>query len=175
MQIGIFPLSNQSPVRIRSRISRRDCPSRPRCHQLESRLVSHVSSPNRAYHHLRRPCGTRSWNSVLSAILHPVSNGEIQRLSRRSVLLYSTIPWCGQSNSKCLLKTYVVFIIGTLTRWHVHPEQWLHRLPDNVSFEEGALCEPLAVALAGIDRANLRLGDPLLIWYGYSCKFEGHY
>lgn len=52
---------------------------------------------------------------------------------------------------------------GTLTRWHLHPAQWLHRLPDHVSFEEGSLCEPLAVALAGIDRAGLRLGDPLLI------------
>ncbi|KAJ2930853.1 hypothetical protein H1R20_g6254, partial [Candolleomyces eurysporus] len=47
--------------------------------------------------------------------------------------------------------------------WHLHPAQWLHKLPDNVSFEEGALCEPLAVALAGIERANLRLGDPVLI------------
>lgn len=53
---------------------------------------------------------------------------------------------------------------GTLTRWHLHPAQWLHKLPDNVSFEEGALCEPLAVALAGIERSGLRLGDPLLIW-----------
>ncbi|KAJ2918694.1 hypothetical protein MD484_g1785, partial [Candolleomyces efflorescens] len=52
---------------------------------------------------------------------------------------------------------------GTLTRWHLHPAQWLHKLPGNVSFEEGALCEPLAVALAGIERANLRLGDPVLI------------
>ncbi|KAK1232915.1 hypothetical protein PQX77_003928 [Marasmius sp. AFHP31] len=52
---------------------------------------------------------------------------------------------------------------GTLTRWHVHPAQWLHRLPDNVSFEEGSLCEPLAVALAGIERSGLRLGDPTLI------------
>ncbi|KAG6813881.1 hypothetical protein H0H92_006288 [Tricholoma furcatifolium] len=52
---------------------------------------------------------------------------------------------------------------GTLTRWHLHPAQWLHRLPDNVSFEEGALCEPLAVALAGIERSGLRLGDPVLI------------
>ncbi|KAF9530426.1 chaperonin 10-like protein [Crepidotus variabilis] len=52
---------------------------------------------------------------------------------------------------------------GTLTRWHVHPAQWLHRLPDNVSFEEGALCEPLVVALGGIERSGLRLGDPLLI------------
>ncbi|KII87357.1 hypothetical protein PLICRDRAFT_42985 [Plicaturopsis crispa FD-325 SS-3] len=52
---------------------------------------------------------------------------------------------------------------GTLTRWHLHPAAWLHRLPDEVSFEEGSLCEPLAVALAGIERANLRLGDPILI------------
>ncbi|KAG6854035.1 hypothetical protein C0991_011240 [Blastosporella zonata] len=52
---------------------------------------------------------------------------------------------------------------GTLTRWHLHPAQWLHRLPDNVTFEEGALCEPLAVALAGIERSGLRLGDPVLI------------
>lgn len=52
---------------------------------------------------------------------------------------------------------------GTLTRWHLHPAQWLHKLPDNVSFEEGALCEPLAVALAGLERADVKLGDPLLI------------
>ncbi|KAG6844770.1 hypothetical protein H0H87_003888 [Tephrocybe sp. NHM501043] len=52
---------------------------------------------------------------------------------------------------------------GTLTRWHLHPAQWLHRLPDDVTFEEGALCEPLAVALAGIERSGLRLGDPVLI------------
>ncbi|TEB36567.1 L-arabinitol 4-dehydrogenase [Coprinellus micaceus] len=52
---------------------------------------------------------------------------------------------------------------GTLTRWHLHPAHWLHRLPDHVSFEEGALCEPLAVALAGVERSGLRLGDPLLI------------
>jgi L-iditol 2-dehydrogenase len=45
----------------------------------------------------------------------------------------------------------------------LHPAQWLHRLPDEVSFEEGALCEPLAVALAGIERAGLRLGDPVLV------------
>ncbi|EJT98621.1 GroES-like protein [Dacryopinax primogenitus] len=52
---------------------------------------------------------------------------------------------------------------GTLTRYHLHPAAWLHRLPDNVSFEEGALLEPLTVALAGIERSSLRLGDPLLI------------
>lgn len=52
---------------------------------------------------------------------------------------------------------------GTLRRYHVHPAAWLHRLPENLSYEEGALLEPLSVALAGIERSGLRLGDPLAI------------
>lgn len=52
---------------------------------------------------------------------------------------------------------------GTLRRYHVHPEAWLHPLPDSLSFEEGSLLEPLSVALAGIDRSNLTLGTPLVI------------
>ena len=52
---------------------------------------------------------------------------------------------------------------GTLTRYHIHPEEWLHKIPDNMTYEEGSLLEPLSVALAGIERSNLRLGDPLLI------------
>lgn len=53
---------------------------------------------------------------------------------------------------------------GTLTRFHAHPSAWLHKLPDNVSFEEGSLCEPLSVALAGMERAGVKLGDPIVIW-----------
>jgi hypothetical protein len=34
-----------------------------------------------------------------------------------------------------------------------------------MSFEEGSLCEPLAVALAGLEKANVRLGDPVVVWY----------
>ena len=49
---------------------------------------------------------------------------------------------------------------GTLTGWHLHPAQWIHKLSDSVSFEEDSLCESLAVALVGIDRSGLRLGDP---------------
>ncbi|KAK5136419.1 hypothetical protein LTR08_003064 [Meristemomyces frigidus] len=52
---------------------------------------------------------------------------------------------------------------GTLRRYHVHPAAWLHPLPDSISYEEGALLEPLSVALAGIERSGLRLGDPLVI------------
>jgi threonine dehydrogenase-like Zn-dependent dehydrogenase len=52
---------------------------------------------------------------------------------------------------------------GTLRRYHAHPAAWLHRLPDSMTFEEGAMLEPLSVALAGIERSGLRLGDPLVI------------
>lgn len=67
---------------------------------------------------------------------------------------------------------------GTMRRFHVHPEQWLHRLPSELSFEEGSLLEPLSVALAGIDRSNLRLGDPLVICgagpIGLVCLLAAH-
>jgi L-iditol 2-dehydrogenase len=52
---------------------------------------------------------------------------------------------------------------GTLTRYHAHPAAWLHRLPDNISFEEGALLEPLSVALAAVTRAKLSLGMSTMI------------
>lgn len=52
---------------------------------------------------------------------------------------------------------------GTLRRYHVHPEAWLHPLPDKLSYEEGSLLEPLSVALAGIERSNLKLGTSLAI------------
>lgn len=39
----------------------------------------------------------------------------------------------------------------------------LRRIPDNVSFAEGALAEPLSVVLHGIERAGLSLGRPALI------------
>jgi L-iditol 2-dehydrogenase len=52
---------------------------------------------------------------------------------------------------------------GLLTRYHAHPACWVHKIPAHVSYEEGSLLEPLAVALAGIERANVRLGDPVLI------------
>jgi L-iditol 2-dehydrogenase len=52
---------------------------------------------------------------------------------------------------------------GTLTCYHTHPASWLHALLDNISFKEGALLEPLSVALVAVTRSELALGMSTLI------------
>ena len=51
---------------------------------------------------------------------------------------------------------------GTLQATITHPADMCHKLPENVSFEEGALCEPLAVSLHGIKRSQNGEGVPLM-------------
>ncbi|CAL5875285.1 uncharacterized protein PFLUO_LOCUS9590 [Penicillium psychrofluorescens] len=52
---------------------------------------------------------------------------------------------------------------GTIQRYKVHPATWLHKLPDNVSFAEGALLEPLSVVMHGIKTAGLSLGRGVVV------------
>ncbi|KAH0384468.1 sorbitol dehydrogenase, partial [Aureobasidium melanogenum] len=52
---------------------------------------------------------------------------------------------------------------GTIQRFKVHAAKWLHKIPDDVSFSEGALLEPLSVVLHGIRRARLTLGRGAVI------------
>jgi len=51
---------------------------------------------------------------------------------------------------------------GLLRRYVNHPAAWCHKI-GAMSYEDGALLEPLSVALAGIQRANVTLGDPVLV------------
>ncbi|ROT39692.1 sorbitol dehydrogenase [Sodiomyces alkalinus F11] len=51
---------------------------------------------------------------------------------------------------------------GLLRRYVNHPAVWCHKI-GSMSYEDGALLEPLSVALAGMQRADVRLGDPVLI------------
>ncbi|OJK01219.1 hypothetical protein ASPACDRAFT_115815 [Aspergillus aculeatus ATCC 16872] len=52
---------------------------------------------------------------------------------------------------------------GLLRRYVNHPAIWCHKIGDEISYEDGALLEPLSVSLAAIERSGLRLGDPCLI------------
>ncbi|RAH56060.1 alcohol dehydrogenase [Aspergillus piperis CBS 112811] len=52
---------------------------------------------------------------------------------------------------------------GTIQRYKVHPAKWLHKLPDNISYLEGALLEPLSVVMRGIQVARLHLGRGVVV------------
>ncbi|KIY02141.1 L-arabinitol 4-dehydrogenase [Fonsecaea multimorphosa CBS 102226] len=51
---------------------------------------------------------------------------------------------------------------GLLRRYVKHPAVWCHKIGD-MSYEDGSMLEPLSVALAGMERAGVRLGDPVLV------------
>jgi len=52
---------------------------------------------------------------------------------------------------------------GLLRRYITHPAVWCHKLPASMSYEDGALLEPLSVALAAVERAQLRLGQAVVV------------
>ncbi|OWF50198.1 sorbitol dehydrogenase-like isoform X2 [Mizuhopecten yessoensis] len=52
---------------------------------------------------------------------------------------------------------------GALARYHTHAADFVFKLPDNVSFEEGACVEPLSVGLHGCRRAGVTLGSRVLV------------
>ncbi|KAL8733013.1 MAG: hypothetical protein Q9166_002411 [cf. Caloplaca sp. 2 TL-2023] len=51
---------------------------------------------------------------------------------------------------------------GLLRRYVNHPAIWCHKIGD-MTYENGALLEPLSVALAGMERSGVALGDSVLI------------
>lgn len=51
---------------------------------------------------------------------------------------------------------------GLLRRYVTHPAVWCHKIGD-LSYDEGALLEPLSVALTGVTRSGVKIGDPVLI------------
>ncbi|CAJ0589760.1 unnamed protein product [Cylicocyclus nassatus] len=54
-------------------------------------------------------------------------------------------------------------IHGSLSRYMVHNADLCFKLPENVTFDEAALLEPLAVAVHACQRAELRIGENVLV------------
>ncbi|XP_077977367.1 sorbitol dehydrogenase-like [Glandiceps talaboti] len=52
---------------------------------------------------------------------------------------------------------------GNLCRYYVHAADFCFKLPSNLSLEEGAMVEPLAVAVYGCERGSVGLGTNVLI------------
>ncbi|MER1956953.1 MAG: 2,3-butanediol dehydrogenase [Solibacillus sp.] len=53
---------------------------------------------------------------------------------------------------------------GGFAQYVAIDDHMLHKLPDNVSFEEGALVEPTAVSFYGVRESNLKVGDSVIIY-----------
>src|SRR5699024_4912894 len=54
-------------------------------------------------------------------------------------------------------------IHGCLTAEVVHPAAFTYKLPDSVSFAEGAMVEPLAVGMQAAVKADITLGDVCVV------------
>ncbi|PMD36494.1 GroES-like protein [Hyaloscypha variabilis F] len=52
---------------------------------------------------------------------------------------------------------------GALQRFKVHPARYVHKLPENVSYAQGALLEPLSVVLHGLSHVKLSIGRGAMI------------
>jgi D-xylulose reductase len=52
---------------------------------------------------------------------------------------------------------------GCLTAYVIHPEAFTYKLPDNVSFAEGALVEPFAIGMQAASKAKIAPGDVALV------------
>lgn len=52
---------------------------------------------------------------------------------------------------------------GLLRRYLVHPAGRCFKLPENLSYEDGALLEPISVAVTAVKRAGVKLGSRTLI------------
>ncbi|CUM63860.1 uncharacterized protein PRCAT00001448001 [Priceomyces carsonii] len=52
---------------------------------------------------------------------------------------------------------------GSMQKYLIHDAKFIHKLPDKLSYEEGALAEPVSVAYHGIQRAELELGSGVFI------------
>jgi len=70
---------------------------------------------------------------------------------------------------------------GAMAEYFVVDQRYVYKLPDEMSYEAGALIEPLAVAVHAVKRAKIGLGDnvviigagPIGILVGAVCKAAG--
>jgi len=52
---------------------------------------------------------------------------------------------------------------GSLANFIVHPSDYCYKLASHVSYEEGAMCEPLSVGIHAVNRSGVSLGSHVLI------------
>jgi L-iditol 2-dehydrogenase len=87
-------------------------------------------------------------STVYCGVCHFCRRGEINLCEDRRVLGVS----CGDYRQN-----------GAFAEYLVVPTRILYRLPDNLSFEQGAFVEPVSIALHAIERTRLHVGDSAVV------------
>ena len=59
---------------------------------------------------------------------------------------------------------FILTVFGTGFRYVTHPADFCYKLPDNVSNEEGAMCEPLSVGVYACERGRVKPGNTIAIF-----------
>jgi len=88
------------------------------------------------------------------------------RVTIEPQLICGECHWCrtGHYNLCDSLQYTGLATDGGFAEYAIVPQYQLHRLPDTVSFEEGALMEPLAVSLRGVRRSGMKPGDAVAVF-----------
>jgi len=68
---------------------------------------------------------------------------------------------CSIKRTNCCmnLKVLGVHLDGGMTEYFCHPSNMLIKMPDNITWEQSAMAEPLTISLHGIHRGNLIAGE----------------
>ncbi|KAI9680941.1 MAG: hypothetical protein M1829_001021 [Trizodia sp. TS-e1964] len=68
--------------------------------------------------------------------------------------------------NQCAAMTFAATppVDGTLAKYYVLPEDFCYKLPEHVSLDEGALVEPLSVAVHVVRRAAVRPGQSVVVF-----------
>jgi len=61
------------------------------------------------------------------------------------------------------IKQIGVHVSGAFADYVKAPETQVYKLPDNISYEQGALVEPLACAVHGVERTEIQIGSSVAI------------
>lgn len=101
----------------------------------------------------------------LSGVVERVGKGvslfqEGDRVSVEPVIVCGTCEFCRSGNYNLCANISFQYREGQggFAPYFVAEERWVHRLPESISFEEGALVEPLAVAVHAVEKAGIKLG-----------------